>query len=135
MSAMLSPTKSIFRNYAQVRAKNALNASKKWDFLGADGSGNVVKRIPNLIIENGLLGAMAFALEKKGGHEEVFSALLAHLQCEDINDASAKGVTTPAAWFEKLAGVSAEQFRITTAECMAYLAYLRRFGKKTEASE
>lgn len=121
--------KTTFRNLAQVRAKNAVKAAENKAYTGNDG-GEVVKKIPAYIIESGLLGALAFALEKGGGHLAVFEAVLVHLKDKEINDPTARDAADPKAWFEELAGADVSQLRAATAETMAYLAFLRRFAKK-----
>lgn len=121
---------NLFRSYDQIRACHALEASRKGDFQGQDGSLNVVKRIPNLIIECGLLGALAFALEKGGGHKATFEAVRAHLASSDIADVTAVGTADAEAWFERLAKAPSSALRVATAETMAYLTYLRRFANR-----
>lgn len=125
MTATLGKTP--IRNLAQVRAKNALKAAEKTVYKGEQG-GEVVKKIPAYIIESGLLGTLAFALEKGGGHLEVFKDVLTHLK--SIENPIAQNAADPKAWFEGLAGADISQLRAATAETMAYLAFLRRFAKK-----
>lgn len=89
---------SKIQNLDQIRAYNAITSQGKWAGVN---DGEVVKKIPALIRENGLLGAAAFAVDKTGkekerkrndspntpdryfeaksGHEEVFDAIIDHL--------------------------------------------------------
>lgn len=131
-TATLSPTPN--RNLAQIRALNAVKAAEDAVFAGQNG-GEVAKKIPAYIIESGLLGALAFALEKGGGHLEVFEAVLEHLKSDGINDPTARNAADPEAWFEELAKADVSQLRAATAETMAYLAFLRRFAKKESKQE
>ncbi len=124
-TATLSPTP--LRNLAQIRALNAVKAAKDGVFAGQNG-GEVAKKVPAYIIESGLLGALAFALEKGGGHRAVFQAVLTHLQ--SVEDPTARNAAGPEAWFEALAKAPVSELRAATAETMAYLAFLRRFAKK-----
>lgn len=124
-TATLGPTP--LRNLAQIRALNAVDAAKDGVFAGQNG-GEVAKKIPAYIIESGLLGALAFALEKGGGHRAVFQAVLTHLQ--SVEDPTARNAADPEAWFEALAKAPVSELRAATAETMAYLAFLRRFAKK-----
>lgn len=124
------------QNYAQLRAKNAFEAAKDTKFAGAN-DGKVVKKIPHMIIENGLLGAMAFAIEKREekttGYYDVFRAILKHLKSSVFDDMFVGNKVSQddvEGWFGQLASGSAEDLRMTTAESMAYLSYLRRFAKK-----
>lgn len=124
-TATLSTTPN--RNLAQIRALNAVEAAKDGVFAGQN-DGEVVKKIPAYIIESGLLGALAFALEKGGGHRAVFQAVLTHLK--SVDDPTARNAAGPEAWFEALANAPVSELRAATAETMAYLAFLRRFAKK-----
>lgn len=130
MTASLSAVK---RTLDQVRALNAYTAGQADVFAGKEG-GEVAKKIPSLVVMHGLLGAMAFALsdENKKGHQAVFEAILEHLQDPVINDMTAQGVGKGAIdeWFKKLSETDAAQLRLTTAEVLAYLTFLRRFAKK-----
>ena len=132
MNATLTPTKETFQNYAQLRAKHAWAAAQDTVFKGKEG-GEAVKKVPAMIIENGLLGAMAFAIEKGEGYLKTFEALRNHLV--DLGNSSTKATKTVGDWFDRLASSDAETLRLTTSECMAYLAYLRRFAKKDEKKE
>lgn len=132
---MVTLSKKSLRNLAQIRAKNAYAAARDTAFAGKDG-GEVVKKIPALIVSDGLLGTLAFALDKgkESGHWAVFEAVLRHLQDGDIADATARDAGGElGTWFDRLADASAEQLRQTTAEVLAYLAFLRRFAKKGKA--
>lgn len=131
-TATLGPTP--LRNLAQIRALNAVDAAKDGVFAGQNG-GEVAKKIPAYIIESGLLGALAFALEKGGGHRAVFEAVLEHLKSDGINDPTARNAAGPEAWFEALANAPVSELRAATAETMAYLAFLRRFAKKGSKQE
>ncbi|NOY80078.1 MAG: type III-B CRISPR module-associated protein Cmr5 [Kiritimatiellaeota bacterium] len=121
------------KNLDQIRAKNALAAADT-GYKGVN-EGEVVKKVPTMIRENGILGALAFAAErndkgklKNEGHYSVFGAIITHLRSvKRIPDAS----MTVEQFIEHLAEVDATQLREITAETMAYLNYLRRFaGKK-----
>lgn len=119
------------RNLAQIRGKNAFAAARGQAFPGREG-GEVAKKVPALIVSDGLLATLAFAIDKGGGHAAVFRAVLAHLRDPGIADPTAKGVGEGdlAAWFDALAGASAADLRRATAEALAYLAFLRRFAKR-----
>lgn len=129
MNATLTSTKEVFQNYAQLRAKHAWEATQDTVFQGKEG-GEAVKKVPAMIIENGLLGAIAFAIEKGEGYFKTFEALLDHFKKTEF--ASVETTKDVGEWFSKLASSDAETLRLTTSECMAYLAYLRRFAKKEE---
>ncbi|MFZ2655908.1 MAG: type III-B CRISPR module-associated protein Cmr5 [Victivallales bacterium] len=121
---------SKIQNLDQKRAFNAITAQGKWEGVN---DGEVVKKIPALIRENGLLGAAAFALEKKGGHEDVFNAIIRHLADPDIHKIE-KAIPLQA-FILKTAEMDSSGLRAITSESMAFLNYLRRFAKKNSGGE
>ena len=98
---------------AQRRAAHAWKAAQQAVFKGKEG-GEAVKKVPTMIIENGLLGAMAFALDKGVGYRKTFEELLDYHKSLELQTA-----VTVEKWFEQLAEGSPEMLRITTAECLA----------------
>ena len=72
------------KNLEQIRAKNALLAAKI-PMSGANG-GNLIKDVPPLIMNHGLLAVGAYASEDKNkqGYGRAFSAIAAHLADSDI---------------------------------------------------
>ena len=127
---MTSSLSAVKRNLDQIRALNAYAASKDQKFKAKDG-GDVAKKVPGMVVMHGLLGAIAFALSDKNkeGHRSVFEAVLKHLKDPAINDATARGVSNVATWFEELSKTDSMQLRVTTAEVLAYLTFFRRFAK------
>ena len=65
------------QNLDQKRALNALKATKNYNPQGENG-GNVIKQVPAMIQQNGLLGAIAFALDDKKGHKDVLQGAIEH---------------------------------------------------------
>lgn len=123
VAASVSP----MRNLEQIRAKNAY-AWKDKIGTGNEGGRAVAKKVPAQIMQNGFLGALAFAIENKGsGYENVFRAILEHLEaagrsyglpCNDLQK-----------FLDELCSKDADVLRTVTAESLAYLNYLRRFAK------
>lgn len=124
---------SSMRNLEQIRAKNAL-AWKDKIGTGKEGGRAVAKKVPAQIIQNGFLGALAFAIENKGsGYENAFKAILEHLKkancnqglpCDDLQ-----------MFLDALCTKDAAVLRAVTAEALAYLNYLRRFAKPGKDEE
>ena len=115
------------RNLEQIRAKNAYAWRDKIG-TGNEGGRAVAKKVPAQIIQNGFLGALAFAVENKGsGYENVFKAILDHLKKAGLDHGlpceSLQG------FLDALCGKDADVLRAVTAESLAYLNYLRRFAK------
>lgn len=115
------------KNFEQIRAKNALSQK---DTIGkaVGGGKNPHKKVPVLILQNGLIAAAAFSLEKGEGFKHVFNAVIAHLSDVKLYNESDKSLE---GFIKFLTQKSCSQsdFRLITAETMAYLSYLRRFVK------
>ncbi len=130
---MMASLSAVKRTLDQIRALNAYTAGQQAEFQGKEG-GEVAKKVPGLVVMHGLLGAMAFALsdKNKAGHRAVFEVVRKHLRDPAIDDPTVRGKATVEDWFKKLADedTSATQLRLTTAETLAYLTFLRRFAKK-----
>ena len=117
-------------NYEQKRAVNALNAAKDKGFGGVEGGKAVAKKVPAQIIQNGFLGALAFAIETEHGYETVFKAILTHLASVQMT----YGIPTTSLrdFMAGLCTKDADVLRAVTAESLAYLSYLRRFATGEE---
>ena len=113
------------RNLDQIRAANALAA--KNSIKGGVNDGEVVKKVPSMIMNNGLLAAAAFAVETRKGYEDVFKAIIDHLKYLK----RLPGTHTDLEEFISDLSVSDSVIlRDITAEAMAYLNYLRSFARK-----
>ncbi len=119
------------KNLDQIRARNAIEASVK-GFRGKD-SGEVVKKVPPLIITDGLLGALAFACQQEdndNGYRLLFQAVITHLQSLQLYPSQyTSDIKELAGW---LTDQDSAQLRTLTAETLAYLSYLRRFAGKED---
>ena len=114
------------RNLAQVRAQNASTAAPSIGRGSGDGKA-VAKKVPAQIVQNGILGALAFAIETGAGYRDVFNAVCAHLRSPEL---ASLGIVpaNPEALFDLLSRASAGTLRAVTSETMEYLNYLRRFA-------
>ena len=130
--------KTVLRNLEQIRAKNALKMAPRIE-PGSGGSKTVAKEVPAMIVTDGFLGALAFAVEKaKGkdgkevpknpGHYSVFEAIRTHLNDPQMN-LDVKSSTVEDLLHDACEKWSADTLRAITDEAMAYLNYLRRFAK------
>ena len=118
------------KNLEQIRASSAWKAAQSsQSFKGKDDGGNVAKSLPPLIMNHGLLQALAYATEKRG-HEprnqaenRIFGFLASHLSdqgiVQDCRDADGLLAT--------LADSDSSVLRLATAEALAWLTYARRF--------
>ena len=136
---------SSVKNLDQIRAANALKhcapSVDDKSFRGVD-DGEVVKKVPTMIRENGFLGALAFALEsskggwKNPGHNKVFECILDHLKAlKRVPDT----LGSPYDLMEYLVNdADSAKLRDVTAESLLYMNYLRRFVRpkqKDDASQ
>ncbi len=126
------------RNLEQLRAQNAIAAAPGIG-TGKEGGRTVAKKVPAMILADGFIGAMAFAIEeakdskekngkeKSGGKETVFRAIINHLKtCGMMHGIQREDLQ---GFLDDLCTKDANVLRAITAEAMAYLNYLRRFAK------
>lgn len=122
------------RNLEQLRAIHALKASKseQKNYVGIN-NGEVVKKVPTMIRENGFLEALAFAIEKEAGYDSVFIAIMQHLvkvKKLTVGELEECKEQKPCEKFMAvLCKGDSSRLQVITAESMAYLNYLRRFVK------
>ena len=122
------------KNLDQIRAGNAIR-HRDAAVSGKEG-GEVVKKVPTMIVGNGLLAAAAFAEEQKAdsGYRKVFEdCILPHLKTRQV------GLNVPAqdlrSFIEYLSASDSATLRAVTAETIAFLNYLRRFVKKDKEEQ
>lgn len=114
-------------NLEQTRALNAFNACTGTVMGGVNG-GEVVKKLPPMIRENGMLGALAYALSRDGkssGYSNAFQAI-----CKHLNSIGKVNAGTVEALQNELMECPALKLRDVTSETMLFLNYMRRFAKK-----
>ncbi|WP_295807809.1 type III-B CRISPR module-associated protein Cmr5 [uncultured Victivallis sp.] len=123
------------KNLDQIRAANAIR-HQNTVFPGAEG-GEVVKKVPTMIRDNGMLAAAAFAAEPKGngnyknpGHKKVFDCIIEHLASNGVN--LLERAMPLEDFIRFLVGGDSAVLRNITTESMEYLNYLRRFARKKE---
>lgn len=118
-------------NYEQQRAHDAYEAAdgeKSNRFTGKGGSKKVASKVASMILANGFIGALAFAISNdREGHEAVFEAVLDHLKNSKRN----YGIDTGncRSFLHGISAAPADVLRAVTDESLAYLNYLRRFAK------
>ncbi len=139
------------QNLEQVRAKHALDFKRKVErkevkATGKEG-GEAMKKIHAMIMANGLLAAIAFAIEEKKdkqtkemvphrqGHRDIFDAIAGHLASTEIN--ITPGVMDAPSLIDHLTKSESVTLKLATDESLAWLGYARRFitGGDGEAGE
>jgi len=121
------------RNLEQIRARNALKAADSIG-KGKEGGRAVAKKVPAQIVQNGFLGALAFAIESSdngrddtNGYGNTFKALQKHLK--DVGKDLGVCGGDLKGFLDGLCTKSADDLRLITDEALCYLNYLRRFAK------
>ena len=116
------------RNLDQIRAHNALHYLQQ-QFNGQAG-GEVIKKLPAYILNDGLLATLAFGIQKGNDQLEAGNVIARHLASDGIaifqpaqgNAANGRNL------LETLAAQSSDALlRRATAEALAFLNYLKRF--------
>jgi CRISPR-associated protein Cmr5 len=129
------------QNREQIRARHALDFKRKIERKEAIASGkeggDAIRKIPAMIMANGLLAAVAFAIEEKKdkrtgemeprskGHRAIFNAIAEHLAATEID--ITPGVTDAKSLIDHLANAESTTLKLATDEALAWLAYARRF--------
>jgi len=119
-------------NLEQVRARNALRCQKEdgTQILGPQG-GEVIKKLPPLILNHGLLATVAYAYTQKTGWQIVINHIARHLADPDIAIVPLK---TPnheqLMTFLTGPDATSETLKLATLETMAWLSYARRFVRR-----
>ena len=120
------------QNLEQIRARNVLAFANSGRISGKDG-GEVIKKIPALILNHGLLATAAYSFTENEGWQKVFDAVAMHLADKDIGIAPTS-VTNRQNLMDFLTKkeTTSDTLKIATSETMAWLQYARRFVKKED---
>lgn len=121
------------KNLEQVRAGSALAFCKEVGRVGGQDDGNVLKKLPALIMGNGLLAAAAFAFEKRGGWRACFDHLAKHLAAVEVS--ILPGVSRLDDMLKKLTDSDSQTLKLATEESLAWLSYARRFEEKKKGAD
>lgn len=125
------------KNLEQIRATNAMayaNAGVKTS--GAQG-GEVVKKLPALIMSNGLLAAGAFAYAKGSGEGwyVCFDHMARHLAHPEVSVIPHSRNDLKGLMQHLSAEADSNTLKHATEEALAWLAYAKRFVKKSADEE
>lgn len=118
----------------QIRAQSALAAKDAvGNSLKQSGQGDRLSQFPLLILQCGLLSALAFAQERKPNNEgrshaadhAIAQALTAHLRAKGIEVTQSQN---PGGLINELASAGDDRkLRQATVESLRFLSYLKRF--------
>jgi CRISPR/Cas system CMR-associated protein Cmr5 small subunit len=121
------------KNLEQIRAANALAYANAGINTRGQQGGNVLKKLPALVMSNGLLAAGAFAYAQKtdSGWRTCFDHIAKHLSDPEIG--ITPGQDNLDKLMEFLSGESDSQvLKLATEETLAWLSYARRFEQGPE---
>ena len=131
---------STIQNLNQTRARHALQFAKAHEKLdpktqklvttiAGDNGGEVVKKIPPAIMNNGLLAALAYSMDaKQASWKEVFNGIAEHLSSSDVAIVPAeKNTAEELLDFLTAENTSSAKLRDATDEAMLWLEFARRF--------
>jgi len=122
------------KNLDQIRARNALKFANDCgnEVCGPQG-GEVIKKLPSLILNHGLLATAAYSYTEKRGWQLTFDAIAEHLSDSDIHILPT-GAITRQKLMDWLSGgeATSESLKLATSETMAWLGFARRFVKKPD---
>jgi CRISPR-associated protein Cmr5 len=131
-------------NLEQIRAFHALQFSREVEQrcrkIGGKNGGNAIRKIPAMIMANGLMATLAFSLDKtkKGLARPGYCAILDGI-AEHLADEKVQVVERSANTAHKLLKFLAENDSVilqrATREALAWLAYARRFVKAEDQEE
>jgi CRISPR/Cas system CMR-associated protein Cmr5 small subunit len=121
------------KNLEQIRAANALAYAAAGQNMRGQQGGNVLKKLPALVMGNGLLaaGAFAYAQRNETGWRTCFDHIAKHLSHTDI------GIAPGQDSLEALMGflsneADSQVLKLATDETLAWLSYARRFEQASE---
>lgn len=121
------------KNLEQIRAANALTYARAGlDTKGKQG-GNVLNKLPALVMGNGLLAAGAFAYAQKGdsGWRTCFDHIGKHLAHSEIGIAPGQDNLDKLMDFLS-SKADSQVLKLATEEALAWLSYARRFVQSPE---
>lgn len=120
------------QNLEQIRARHALEfAESNAGRISGEQGGEVIKKIPPIIINHGLLAGIAYSFTEREGWQLVFDAIATHLSSPKIGIVPPR-VKDRADLIDYLTGseTTSEVLKRATTETMAWLEYARRFVRR-----
>jgi len=123
------------KNLEQIRAGNAMAyAEADVNTRGSQG-GEVVKKLPALIMANGLLAAGAFAYAKGEGEGwyVCFNYIAQHLAHRDVGVVPQDKTDLKKLMNYLTNDADSQTLKLATDEALAWLSYAKRFVKKPKS--
>lgn len=116
------------QNLNQIRARHVLQFSEFQQGVKGKDGGDVIKKIPPVIMNNGLLSALAYSLDKNNAAwKTVFDGIAVHLASEEVAKIPPECTTTESLLDYLVSPDSSSALlRDVTAEAAAWLDFARR---------
>jgi len=121
------------KNLEQIRAANAMKYAEAGVNTRGSQGGEVVKKLPALIMSNGLLAAGAFAFAKGEGEGwyVCFDYMAQHLAHRDVGVIPQDKTNLMKLMDYLTKQADSQTLKLATEEALSWLAYAKRFVKKS----
>ncbi len=117
------------QNLNQIRARHVLEFATSGSVKGKNG-GEVIKKIPPVIMNNGLMAALAYSLDRnQQAWKAVFDAIACHLSSEEIGMVPSDKTSAELLLDYLAADATSVILRDITAEAGEWLNFARRLVK------
>ena len=117
------------QNLNQIRARHVLEFSNFGRVRGKN-DGEVIKKIPPVIMNNGIMAALAYSMDKgQQAWRGVFDAIAVHLASQEIAMIPADRNTAEMLLDYLASDASSTMLRDITAEAFEWLNFARRLVK------
>ncbi len=122
------------KNLEQIRAANALAYARAGENTRGKQGGNVLSKLPALVMSNGLLaaGAFAYAQKQDSGWRSCFNSIARHLAHPEIGIAPEKADDLDKLLDFLSREADSQVLKLATSEALAWLSYARRFVQLPE---
>ena len=117
------------QNLNQIRARHVLEFANSGNVKGING-GEVIKKIPPVILNNGLMAALAYSMDKKqDAWRKVFDAVAMHLASREITMVPSDRNSSEMLLDYLASDATSVMLRDITAEVGEWLNFARRLVK------
>ena len=117
------------QNLNQIRARHVLKFANFGSVKGKNG-GEVIKKIPPVMMNNGIMAALAYSLDRnQQAWRGVFDAIAAHLSSKEIAMIPADKNTAEMLLDYLASDATSTVLRDITAEAFEWLNFARRLVK------
>lgn len=116
------------QNLNQIRARHVLKFASDEKGLRGENGGEVIKKIPPVLMNNGLLSALAYAMDERNeAWRKVFNGIARHLSSSEIAIVPQKCSDAKSLLEHLTQGeTKCDVLRVATDEAEAWLNFARR---------